>query len=134
MDLAMPGTDGVQATLALRATSPETKVLVLTSFADEDHVISAIQAGAAGYLMKDTPPEEVVDAVRTIIRGDPLVHREALRALVRGLADANRPPEGTVTLVFTDVEGSAALFDRLGDERAHALLRAHDAILRRAIK
>jgi NarL family two-component system response regulator LiaR len=134
MDLSMPGTDGVQATRALRATSPATKVLVLTSFADDEHVVSALQAGAVGYLMKDAPPDEVAEAVRTISRGDPLVHPEALRALVRGLADANRAPEGTVTLVFTDVEGSAGLFDRLGDERARAILRQHDRMLRDAIE
>src|SRR5215218_7362078 len=55
MDLVMPGTDGVRATRALRTVSPETKVLVLTSFADDEHVVAALQAGAAGYVLKDSP-------------------------------------------------------------------------------
>lgn len=134
MDLSMPGTDGVQATRALRAELPETKVLVLTSFTDDEHVVAALQAGAAGYLLKDSRPEEVADAVRSVSRGDPFLDAEALRSLVRGLAESSRPPEGTVTILFTDVERSTELVERLGDERERAVMREHDAIIREAVK
>lgn len=134
MDLSMPGTDGVQATRALRAELPETKVLVLTSFTDDEHVVAALQAGAAGYLLKDSRPEEVADAVRSVSRGDPFLDGEALRSLVRGLAESSRPPEGTVTILFTDVERSTELVERLGDERERAVMREHDAIIREAVK
>jgi DNA-binding NarL/FixJ family response regulator len=134
MDLSMPGTDGVQATRAVRAELPETKVLVLTSFAGDEQVVAALQAGAAGYLLKDSRPEEVADAVRSVSRGDPFLDTEALRSLVRGLSEASRPPEGTVTILFTDVERSTELVERLGDERERAVMREHDAIIREAVK
>jgi len=129
MDLAMPGMDGMQATRALRSAA-EAKVLVLTSFADDQHVLAALQAGAAGYLLKDAPPAAVLDAVRAVSRGEPVVGGEPLRSLVRGLERGSTlPPEGTVTIIFTDVQRSTQLFQRLGDERARALLRRHDEIL-----
>jgi len=134
MDLSMPGTDGVRATRTLRSETPETKVLVLTSFADDEHVVSALQAGAAGYLMKDARPEEVADAVRSVSRGEPFLDPDALRSLVRGLADASRPPEGTVSILFTDAERSTELMQRLGDERERAIMREHDRIIREAVK
>jgi class 3 adenylate cyclase len=134
MDLAMPGTDGVQATRTIRTAVPEARVLVLTSFADDEHVLAALNAGAAGYLMKDAPPEEVADACRTVFSGEPFVHPEALRSLLHGLAAGTAPPEGTVTVLFTDIERSTELFQRLGDERARSVLREHDSILRTAIE
>jgi class 3 adenylate cyclase len=134
MDLSMPGTDGVRATRALREETPETKVLVLTSFAEDEQVVAAVQAGAAGYLMKDARPEEVADAVRSVSRGVPFLDSEALRSLVRGLGESTRPPEGTVTILFTDVERSTELNERLGDERERAVMREHDRIIREAVK
>jgi DNA-binding NarL/FixJ family response regulator len=134
MDLSMPGTDGVQATRAVRAELPETKVLVLTSFAGDEQVVAALQAGAAGYLLKDSRPEEVAEAVRSVSRGDPFLDGESLRSLVRGLSETSRPPEGTVTILFTDVERSTELVERLGDERERAVMRQHDAIIRDAVK
>ncbi len=134
MDLVMPGTDGVQATRLLRTAVPEAKVLVLTSFADDDHVNGVLRAGAAGYLMKDAPPDDVADGIRAVHRGEPLLHPDALRSLIRALAEPSRPPEGTVTLLITDVEDSTRLFERLGDEAARAVFREHDVLLREAIK
>jgi class 3 adenylate cyclase len=129
MDLDMPEMDGVQATRALRA-SADAKVLVLTSFADDEHVLAALQAGAAGYLLKDAAPASVLDAVRAVSRGEPVIGSEPLRSLVHGLGrGVAAPPEGTITILFTDIERSTELFQRLGDERARALLREHDTIL-----
>ena len=82
MDLSMPGTDGVGATRALLAELPRTQVLVLTSFSDRDRVRDALAAGAIGYLLKDSTPEEVIAGVRTAARhGSPLDPRVA-RALL----------------------------------------------------
>ena len=134
MDLVMPGTDGVDATRLLRSSAPETKVLVLTSFADDDQVTAVLRAGADGYLMKDVPPEEIADGVRAVYRGEPLLHPQATRALIRALAETRRPPEGTVTLLFTDIEASTQLFELLGDERARVVFREHDALLRDALE
>jgi class 3 adenylate cyclase len=135
MDLAMPETDGVQATRALRGAG-RSQVLVLTSYADDEHVLAALQAGASGYLLKDAPPATVLEAVRAVSRGEAVVGGEPLRSLVRRLGHGGSPapPEGTITILFTDIEGSTELFQRLGDERAHTLLREHDEILCRAFE
>jgi DNA-binding NarL/FixJ family response regulator len=66
MDLVMPGLDGLEATRQIRARQPETRILMLTSFAGEDRVLLAIKAGARGYLLKDSGPEELVRAIECL--------------------------------------------------------------------
>jgi DNA-binding NarL/FixJ family response regulator len=77
MDLKMPGMNGVEATRRICAQSPQTRVLVLTTFDDDEWVFDAIRAGASGYLLKDTPREKVLEAIRGTLAGktyvDPLV-------------------------------------------------------------
>ena len=82
LDLVMPGTDGVAAIARLTAESPGTKVLVLTSFPDDDKLLAAVQAGAAGYLLKDVAPAELASAIRAVARGEAaLSSRPAARLL-----------------------------------------------------
>lgn len=69
MDLKMPGLNGVEATRRIRARQPNTRVLVLTTYDDDEWVLDAVRAGAAGYLLKDTPREKVVEAVRGTAAG-----------------------------------------------------------------
>ncbi len=82
MDLSMPGMDGVTATGAISERYPETAVLVLTSFSDQQRVTEALDAGAVGYLLKDTDPPQLLDAIRAVARGhsplDPRVARMVL--------------------------------------------------------
>jgi len=82
MDLVMPGMDGVSAIEEIRRVSPESRVLVLTSFGEEAQVFPAIDAGAMGYLLKDTPPEDLGLAIRCVARGyvmlDPDIAGKAL--------------------------------------------------------
>jgi len=77
MDLKMPGMNGVEATRRIRTQYPKTRVLVLTTFDDDEWVFDAIRAGASGYLLKDTPREKVLEAIRGTLAGktyvDPLV-------------------------------------------------------------
>ena len=74
MDLVMPGGGGVAAIAALHAAQPEVRVLVLSSYVDDAQVFSAIQAGAAGYLLKDVGPEALADAIREVHSGRPALH------------------------------------------------------------
>jgi len=134
MDLAMPELNGIEATRALRDSCPDARVLVLTSFADDAQVLAAVRAGAAGYLLKDASPEEVSESIRAVHRGEPLLHPDAARSLMRELAQPRRAPEGTVTILFTDIEGSAGVFERLGDQEARLLFRSHDAMLREVVE
>lgn len=76
MDLVMPGTDGIKATRELSGVAPTARVLVLTSFGEDDRVLAAIKAGATGYLLKDVPAEELGFAIRSIARGDFLLQSD----------------------------------------------------------
>ncbi|GAB6899692.1 response regulator [Kineosporia succinea] len=85
MDLSMPGTDGVTATRELLSLRPQTQVLVLTSFSDRDRVRDALAAGAIGYLLKDSDPQDVVAGVIAAARrGSPLDPRVARTLLTEG--------------------------------------------------
>ncbi len=91
MDLVMPGLGGVGAIEALRASGSTARVIVLTSFLDEDKVLPAVRAGAAGYLLKDVAPAELVYAIRTVHGGDALLHPAVAARVLRELtADTGR--------------------------------------------
>jgi two-component system, NarL family, response regulator LiaR len=83
MDLVMPGMDGIQAIQGIRKLSPSSQVLVLTSFGDDHRVRDAIQAGAIGYLLKDILKAELLQAIHAAVRGQPTLHPEAQRQLIR---------------------------------------------------
>jgi NarL family two-component system response regulator LiaR len=74
MDLVMPGIGGVEAIRRLRERSPQARVLVLTSFQDDEKIFPAVRAGAAGYLLKDVEPAELVRAIRTANEGEAVLH------------------------------------------------------------
>ena len=92
MDLRMPGTDGTAATADLRERLPATRVLVLTTYADEDAIVPALQAGAQGYLTKDASAEQIEVAIRAVHAGqthlDPAVQERLVAAVI------GRPPPG----------------------------------------
>lgn len=89
LDLQMPRQDGVAVIDALRAGGLDTRIIVLTSFSDDDHVFAAIKAGALGYLLKDSSPQELIGAIRAVHDGDSFLHPKIARKLIREL---NRPP------------------------------------------
>jgi NarL family two-component system response regulator LiaR len=91
MDLVMPGMDGIEATRRVRQIAPSTKVIVLTSFADEEQVFEAIKAGASGYLMKDIRPEELATAIRGVEAGEPMLHPEIARLMMREFRREEQP-------------------------------------------
>jgi NarL family two-component system response regulator LiaR len=82
----MPGLDGIEATRQIRDLSPSTRVIVLTSFDDDERVFPAIKAGAPGYLMKDGPPAELAEAVRRVHRGEALVAPTVAAKLMQEVA------------------------------------------------
>ena len=83
MDLSMPGMGGIEATRRICARNPAVQVLVLTSFSDGDRVRSALDAGAVGFLLKDSDPHELLDGVRTVARGESPLDARAARAMLR---------------------------------------------------
>jgi DNA-binding NarL/FixJ family response regulator len=89
MDLLMPKLDGVGAMRRLRALVPESRVIVLTSFLDEDRVLPAIQAGAAGYLLKNAKPAELARAIRAANAGETIIDPTAASRLVHAISNSS---------------------------------------------
>jgi DNA-binding NarL/FixJ family response regulator len=86
MDLRMPRVDGIVATRRVRGRTNPPEVVVLTTFDTDDHVVRALRAGASGFLLKDTPPERIVDAVRRVSAGDPILSPQVTRRLMAKVA------------------------------------------------
>jgi DNA-binding NarL/FixJ family response regulator len=92
MDLSMPRMDGIAATGEVLRACPDCQVLVLTSFSDRQRIVDALRAGAVGYMLKDSEPEELLRAIRAAARGDsPLDPRVAREVLRSGAAVVSRP-------------------------------------------
>ena len=93
MDLMMPEMDGIEAIQQINAEHPDMRILVLTTFAGEDKIFPAIKAGALGYQLKDSEPEELVEAIRQVYRGEtalhPIIARKVLQEISR---PAEKPP------------------------------------------
>jgi NarL family two-component system response regulator LiaR len=87
IDLVMPGVGGIEALRRLRERVPEARAIVLSSFADDDKLFPAVRAGAAGYLLKDVQPRELVAAIRTVHGGGALLHPTVAARLMEELAD-----------------------------------------------
>ena len=106
MDLRMPGVDGISATSRILAERPATRVLVLTTFGDDDHLYPALTAGACGFLLKDAPPTELLDGIRRAAAGDSPYSRDVLDRLVRRAVTAGADrgtPVGGLTARERDV-------------------------------
>ena len=106
MDLRMPEMDGVAATERIRASLPEVRVLVLTTYDSDADILRAVEAGATGYLLKDTPEEELYDAVRTTAAGEPLLAPSAAALLMER---TRRAPEENLSGREVEVLGLVAV-------------------------
>jgi DNA-binding NarL/FixJ family response regulator len=82
MDIRMPQVDGITATAALRRLDSPPQVIVLTTFQADEHVVAALRAGASGFVVKDTPPAEIINAVRVVAAGDAIVSPSVTRTLL----------------------------------------------------
>lgn len=100
MDLRMPGVDGITATRQVLSARPESKILIITTFDDDDHLYPALAAGAAGFLVKDTTPADLVAAIRRTATGDFTLSPHLLQRLVSRAVDA-RPVVGSAAVALT---------------------------------
>jgi len=90
MDLVMPGLDGVEATRRLTRVSPRTRVIMLTSYHEDEHIVPALRAGTLSYLLKDVGPEDLVAAVRNAAAGEAVLHPQVASRVVRELRGERR--------------------------------------------
>jgi DNA-binding NarL/FixJ family response regulator len=104
MDLKMPGVNGIEATRQIRAHYPHIKVLVLTTYDDDQWVFDAIRAGASGYLLKDTPREAIVRAIRGTLDGKSFVDPGVAGKLLDQVASKQVQPETLLTGKLTERE------------------------------
>lgn len=93
MDLVMPEMDGIEAIRRIKKSNPDIPILVLTSFTTDDKVFPAIKAGALGYLIKDSSPEELLEAIRKVTRREPSLHPSIAQKLLAEISGgSSRPP------------------------------------------
>ncbi|MFC7447456.1 response regulator [Rhodococcus daqingensis] len=121
MDLRMPGLDGIEATRQILSSRPGAKVLVLTTFDDDEHLYPALAAGAVGFLVKDTAPADLLSAIRRVVDGDmlfspALLRRLVDRALEAGRQDAEDTGTGTAALTAREREVLALVGEGLSNQ------------------
>ena len=104
MDLQMPRKDGIEAIADIVREDPKARILVLTSFADDDTVFPAIKAGATGYLLKDSSPDALLQAIRDVYRGEPSLNPTIARRLMQELGQAGAPPPVAELLTEREIE------------------------------
>ncbi len=113
MDLSMPVMDGIEATRRITEDQPDTAVLVLTTFADDRHVMAAIDAGAVGYLLKVSGPDQLLAGVEAAARGESPLDPKVAGAL---MASRRRAPEPTISLTAREQEVLALVVDGLANK------------------
>lgn len=100
MDLQMPVMNGIDATSKITAALPSTKVLAVTTFHSEDYVVPALKAGASGYIVKDSEPEDIINAIRSVREGNSVLSPSIARLLVDNLAEEAVERRMTATDVY----------------------------------
>ena len=132
MDIRMPGTDGLTATERLRRRPDAPQVVVLTTFDADEHVLRALRAGAAGFLLKDTPPDELVLAVRHAAQGRPVLSPDVTRRLIDRVAASDQDTTRTAARrrldLLADRERAVALELGAGRSNAEIAARHHLSI------
>jgi DNA-binding NarL/FixJ family response regulator len=120
MDIRMPVMDGLATTEALRARRGAPEVIILTTFDADEHVLRALRAGAAGFLLKDTPPAEIAAAVRRVARGEPVLSPSVTRRLIARVAATSGVGPGDQSATSAAGPGAQSEGDRrraLANER-----------------
>ena len=104
LDLMMPRMDGISAAGAICEENPDARILVITSFAEEEKVFAAIKAGALGYLLKDSKPQALIQAIHDVYRGESSLHPSIARKLIREINEPQKLPPTSEPLTEREVE------------------------------
>ena len=119
MDIRMPRLDGLGATRELHERPDPPRVIVLTTFDADEHVVEALASGADGFLLKDTPPPQIVDAIRKVVDDEPMLSPSVTRTLIRRLRDE---PDETATAAARRAEEAQARLAQLTDRERDVAL------------
>jgi DNA-binding NarL/FixJ family response regulator len=92
MDIRMPRMDGLAATEQIRGRDGAPEIIILTTFDADEHVVRALRAGAGGFLLKDTPPAEIINAIRRVAAGEPILSPSVTRRLIAQVTEVHRSP------------------------------------------
>jgi DNA-binding NarL/FixJ family response regulator len=104
MDIRMPELDGLEATRRILAADPAAKILILTTFDLDEYIYEALRAGASGFVLKDDPPEQLIDAIRTVAAGDALLSPTVTRRVIGQFTRIPRPDPPPALAELTDRE------------------------------
>ncbi len=130
MDLVMPGMDGLEATRRLTCCQPDARILVLTSFAGDDKIFPAIRAGALGYLLKDSGPDELVQAIQQVYRGESSLHPSVARRLLQQLSQPPAEPSDTDELTERELQVLQLVAQGQSNREISSLLTISEATVR----
>ena len=119
MDIRMPHVDGLLATERIRAAADAPHVIVLTTFDADDHVLRALRAGASGFLLKDTPPPQILRAIRLVVAGEPMLSPTVTRRLIDHVTDREREVALAIAQGKPNAEIGTELYMSIGTVKAH---------------
>jgi DNA-binding NarL/FixJ family response regulator len=134
MDVRMPDLDGIAATKEIAAASPEAKVVILTTFEDDDYIFGALSAGASGFLLKRTAPEELLAAIQTVAAGDSLLSPSVTRTVIDRMARQPPPDVGSSRLLDELTPREREVLELLARGRSNSEIAAELVIEESTVK
>jgi DNA-binding NarL/FixJ family response regulator len=134
MDVRMPDLDGISATRELLAAFPEVKVVILTTFEQDDYIFGALSAGASGFLLKRTRPEELIAAIHTIAAGDSLLSPSVTRRVIEQMAGMPSPDSERDPRLQELTARETEVLEQVARGRSNAEIAAHLVIEESTVK